>query len=79
MAGEIEQEILHILEEAIKRELAAYKLYSRGEELADKPELKQIFAMLAKEELGHETLLKQVYYDYKKRLGLKVLHHDDEA
>jgi rubrerythrin len=73
MATEIEQEILVVLEEAIKREQAAYKLYSRGKELCGKSELKKIFTMLAEEERGHEQLLKQVYYDYKKKLGLKVL------
>lgn len=78
MPEEIEKEILDILEEAIKREQAAYKLYSRGRELAGKPELKKIFTMLADEEQGHEKLLKNVYHDYKKRLGLKVLQSDDE-
>ena len=34
-------------------------------------------SMLAEEELGHEKLLKQVYYDYKKRLGMKVLHPEN--
>lgn len=76
MPGEVEKEILKILEEAIKREQAAHKLYSRGAELAENVELRQIFAMLAEEELGHEKMLKQVYYDYKKKLGLKVLQED---
>lgn len=78
MGGQTEKEILRILEDAIEREKAAYRLYSRGEALAGKSELKDIFAMLAKEELGHEKLLKQVYVDYKKRLGLKVLREDAE-
>ena len=34
--------------------------------------------MLAQEELGHEQLLKKVYYDYKKRLGLKVLQPEKD-
>ena len=79
MSGEIEKEILAILEDAIQRERAAYKLYSRGEELAEKGELKKIFSMLAHEEKNHEKLLRQVYYDYKKRLGLKVLHPEDKS
>lgn len=79
MSGEIEKEILAILEDAILREQAAYKLYSRGKELAEKGELKKVFSMLAEEEQNHEKLLRQVYYDYKKRLGLKVLHPDDES
>lgn len=78
MSGKIEKEILEILEVAIKREKAAYMLYSRGKELSEKQELKKIFTMLADEELGHEQLLKQVYHDYKKKLGLKVLRPDDE-
>ncbi|HHO48875.1 MAG TPA: hypothetical protein ENN06_10580 [Desulfobacteraceae bacterium] len=78
MGGKTEKEILLILEEAIEREKAAYRLYSRGEALAEKGEIKRIFAMLAKEEQGHENLLKQVYYDYKKRLGLKVLRPGED-
>jgi len=78
VGGETEKEILVILEEAIRREQAAHQLYSRGEALAGKDEIRQIFAMLAKEELGHEQLLKKVYYDYKKRLGLKVLQPEKD-
>lgn len=78
MSGEIEKEILEILEDAIKREQAAYRLYSRGKELAENPELINIFSMLAEEEQGHEKLLKQIYYDFKKRLGLKVVKPGDE-
>ncbi len=76
MSGETEKEILKILEEAIEREKAAYKLYSRGCELSSKSELKSVFSMLANEELGHEKLLKQIYHDYKKQLGLKVMKDD---
>lgn len=76
MSGETEKEILKILEEAIQREKAAYRLYSRGSELSGKSELKGVFSMLAEEELGHEKLLKQIYHDYKKQLGLKVLKND---
>jgi rubrerythrin len=78
MSGKTEKEILLILEEAIEREKAAYRLYSRGESLAEKGEIQDIFAMLAREEQGHEKLLKQVYYDYKKRLGLKVMRPEDD-
>ncbi|MCL7489053.1 MAG: hypothetical protein M8357_12875 [Desulfobulbaceae bacterium] len=77
MSGEVEKQILKILEEAIQRERAAYALYSRGRELSEKAELKGIFSMLADEELGHEKLLRQIYHDYKKQLGLKVLKDDD--
>lgn len=78
MGSESEKEILTILEEAIRREEAAYKLYSRGEALAGKEELKEIFAMLAREELGHEKLLRGVYYEHKKRLGMQVLRPDED-
>lgn len=78
VGGETETEILAILEEAIKREQAACNLYRRGEALAGKDEIRQIFAMLAQEELGHEQLLKKVYHDYKKRLGLKVLQPEKD-
>lgn len=78
MSGETEKEILGILEDAIQRERAAFKLYNRGKELAEKGELKKVFTMLAEEEQNHEKLIRQVYYDYKKKLGLKVLHPDDE-
>jgi rubrerythrin len=78
MSGDTEKEILKILKEAIQREQAAYKLYSRGRDLSDNAELKGVFSMLADEEMGHEKLLKQVYHDYKKQLGLKVLKDDDD-
>lgn len=78
MGRETEKEILSILEEAIRREQSAYRLYSRGEALAGKEELRQIFSMLAQEELGHEKLLKKVYHDHKKQLGLLVLQQDEE-
>ena len=78
MGGEAEKEILKILEEARKREQAAFKLYKRGMELTDNPKIKGVFAMLAEEEEGHERTLKNVYHDYKKELGLKVLKEDEE-
>ena len=78
MGGETEKEILRILEEAIKREQAACKLYNRGMELTDNPKIRGVFAMLAEEEEGHERTLKYVYQDYKKELGLKVLKENEE-
>jgi rubrerythrin len=78
MGGDTEKEILSILEEAIKRERAAHNLYSRGASLAEKSEIKEVFERLAQEELHHEKLLTDIYHGYKKRLGLKVLHPDDE-
>lgn len=78
MGGEVEQVILRILELAIQREQAAYKLYSKGMELIDNPKIKGVFTMLAEEEQGHEKTLQQVYHDYKKQLGLKVMKNDEE-
>ncbi len=78
MSGETEKEILGIIEEAIQREQAACRLYGRGRDLAENPEIKGVFAMLADEERGHEKLLKDIYRDYKKQLGLKVLKEDGE-
>ena len=78
MSGETEKEILKILEEAIKREKAAYTLYRKGMELAENPKVKGVFAMLAEEEEGHEKTLKQVYHDFKKELGLKVLKDEQD-
>lgn len=69
----VEEEILLILEEAIKRERAAYQLYCRGRDLSEQEEIKGVFAMLAEEERGHEKLLKELYRDYKKQLGLKII------
>ena len=77
MAGDTEKEILAILEEAMKRERAAYNLYNRGAGLAENEEIRGIFEKLAKEEMGHEKLLTGIYHEYKKRLGLKVLHADE--
>lgn len=76
MGGEIEKEILGILEEAMLRERAAHKLYTRGGEIAQQEEMRAVFATLAAEELKHEELIRDMYYDYKKKLGLKVLHSD---
>ena len=78
MGGETEKEILSILEEAMKRERAAYNLYNRGASLAEKTEIKKVFEKLALEELNHEKLLTDIYHDYKKRLGLKVFHPETE-
>lgn len=78
VSGETEKEILAILEEAIRREQAAHALYSRGEALAGKEELRRIFAMLAREEMAHEKLLQEIYYEHKKRLGLQVLRLDED-
>ena len=73
MGGKIEKEILAILEDAMAREKAAHRLYKRGADIAEKEEMRSVFAMLAEEELKHEKLIRDMYYDYKKKLGLNVL------
>jgi len=73
MAGETEKEILSILDDAIRREVAAQKMYQRGAALAENAEVKAVFEQLHAEELGHEELIRKVYYNYKKQLGLKVI------
>ena len=73
MGGEAEKEILEILEDAMLREKAAHKLYKRGEEISEKEEMRGVFSMLAEEELKHEKLIRNMYYDYKKKLGLNLI------
>lgn len=78
MGGKTEKEILHILEDAIHREQAAQKLYRRGADLTDNAEIKKVLTDLAAEEEGHEKLIRELYHDYKKKLGLKLLTEDDD-
>lgn len=77
MGGDTEKEILTILEIAIKREVAAQDLYADGVKKAERPEVKQIFEQLRAEEEKHEALLKDLYRQIKKRLGLKILSEDE--
>ncbi len=78
MSTETEREILHILEDAIKREQSAQQLYKRGADLASDQEVKRVFTAIAAEEVKHEQLLRDIYYGYKKKLGLKILKSDEE-
>ena len=50
-------EMLEIIEEAIKAEIAAYNRYSRGAERATNDEIKQLFLSLAQEEQRHRERL----------------------
>jgi rubrerythrin len=50
-------EMLDIIEEAIKAEVAAYNRYSRGAERATDDEIKQLFLSLAREEQRHRERL----------------------
>jgi rubrerythrin len=77
MSGEVEKEILEILDTALKREAASKDLYSRAAQLAARPEVKKIFQRLAGEEKQHEEIIRDLYYKYKKRLGLKILRTDE--
>ncbi|MFQ5432790.1 MAG: ferritin family protein [Nitrospinota bacterium] len=77
MAGDDEKEILRILDIALKRETASKELYSRAADLAEKQAVKRIFKRLAREEKQHEEIIRGLYYKYKKRLGLKILHTDE--
>ncbi len=77
MAGDDEKEILRILDLALKREGASQELYSRAADLAEKQAVKRIFKRLAREEKQHEKIIRELYYKYKKRLGLKILHTDE--
>ena len=50
-------EMLAIIEEAIKAEIAAYNRYSRGAERAINDEIKQLFLSVAQEEQHHRERL----------------------
>lgn len=54
-------DMLAILETAIKREVEAAKLYSRGEAAATTPEAKNLFKRLFAEETRHKELLSELY------------------
>jgi rubrerythrin len=77
MGGGTEKEILAIIETALKREVAAQDLYAEGAKKAERPEVKSMFEQLRSEEEKHETLLKDIYRQVKKRLGLKILSEDE--
>ena len=51
------KEMLEIIEEAIRAEVAAYNRYSRGAERASNDEIKELFLSLAREEQGHRERL----------------------
>ena len=72
----VEMELLKILEEAIREEKASAQRYRRGEELAGDPDAKKMFKKLVDDEVMHEKVLKERYYEIKKRLGLKVIRDE---
>ncbi|MBI4664835.1 MAG: rubrerythrin [Nitrospinae bacterium] len=69
----VEELLLDILEEAIEEEKSSRARYLRGYELAVDEEAKKMFQRLAQDEEAHEHVLKERYYQIKKRLGLKVM------
>jgi len=69
----IEEELLGILEEAMREERASAARYRRGLELAADPEARALFERLVADETAHEKVLRERYYEIKKRLGLKVM------
>ncbi len=77
MGGDAEKEILDILKRAMKRETDSEAMYRRGAEIASRPEVKDTFKKLADEEAKHEKVVKELYHQTKKRLGLKILHEDE--
>lgn len=68
----IERELLAILEQAIEEERSSAGRYRRGAELSSDPDAKKMFERLVQDEEAHERVLKERYYEIKKRLGLKA-------
>jgi len=68
----VEKELLAILEEAIEEERRSAGRYRRGAELSSEPDSKKMFERLVQDEEAHERVLKERYYEIKKRLGLKA-------
>jgi rubrerythrin len=54
-------EILTIIEEAIKAEIAAFNRYSRGAERATNEQIRELFESLAQEERRHRERLVREY------------------
>ena len=69
----VEKELLAILEQAIEEERHSAGRYRRGAELSSDPESKKMFEKLVRDEEMHERVLKERYYEIKKRLGLKAI------
>ncbi|VAX15048.1 hypothetical protein MNBD_NITROSPINAE03-2032 [hydrothermal vent metagenome] len=69
----VELKLLSILEEAIEEEKMSAARYRHGFKLAEDPALKKMFEKLEADEIAHEKVLKERYYEIKKRLGLKII------
>ncbi len=77
MGGDAEKEVLEILAKAMKRESDSENLYKHAAELTTRKEAKEILMRLADEESKHEVIVRELYHQTKKRLGLKILHEDE--
>lgn len=69
----IEEKLLSILEEAIEEEARSADRYRRALKCARDPEAISMLERLVRDEETHERILKERYYEIKKRLGLKVM------
>jgi len=69
----VELKLLSILEEAIEEEKMSAARYRHGFKLSEDPVLKKMFEKLETDEIAHEKVLKERYYEIKKRLGLKII------
>ena len=58
-----------IVRVAMKREEKAYKLYTEMAQAAEKPELSNIFSIMAQEEAKHKNYFETMYDDYMAQQG----------
>jgi rubrerythrin len=56
---DLEQRLLHILEEAIEQERLSQRRYALGASLATDPAVKEMFVRLVEDEMGHERTLRE--------------------
>jgi rubrerythrin len=56
---DLEQRLLHILEEAIEQERLSQRRYALGASLATDPAVKDMFVRLVEDEMGHERTLRE--------------------
>lgn len=60
---------VEIVRVAMKREEKAYKLYAEMAQAAEKPELTNIFSIMAQEEAKHKNYFETMYDDYMALQG----------
>ncbi|VAX25168.1 hypothetical protein MNBD_NITROSPINAE03-1189 [hydrothermal vent metagenome] len=75
----VELKLLSILEEAIEEEKMSAARYRHGFKLSRDPVLKKMFEKLEADEIVHEKVLKERYYEIKKRLGLKIIGDSNQG